>query len=91
MEGIILSIAISAALGLADFTLHQIVRVGVALVVALSCSSSLGDVIASRAEGDFIKRERAREEWELDVNPQGCMFVFLSWHSFMTLLSQLRR
>jgi hypothetical protein len=41
------------------------------VVQADGISMGLGDALSEKAEVDYVKREYARETWEMDTNPAG--------------------
>ena len=44
---------------------------GVANIIADSISMSLGDYLSSKSEMEFYVKEREREKWEVENNPEG--------------------
>eukprot|EP00615_Pteridomonas_danica_P001058 CAMPEP_0114359166 /NCGR_PEP_ID=MMETSP0101-20121206/22811_1 /TAXON_ID=38822 ORGANISM="Pteridomonas danica, Strain PT" /NCGR_SAMPLE_ID=MMETSP0101 /ASSEMBLY_ACC=CAM_ASM_000211 /LENGTH=301 /DNA_ID=CAMNT_0001502569 /DNA_START=38 /DNA_END=943 /DNA_ORIENTATION=+ len=71
LDGIITTFAIvSAAVG-ASLSKKTVIVMGLANLIADAISMGLGDALSEKAEVDYIRREWARETWEMDNNPAG--------------------
>jgi len=71
MDGIITTFAIVAGAVGGGLSTNVILVLGFSNIFADALSMGIGDVASSKAEAEFKARERKREEWELDNNPEG--------------------
>ncbi|NNC95815.1 MAG: hypothetical protein HKN92_09660 [Chitinophagales bacterium] len=71
LDGIITTFAIVAGVAGASLSSGVILVLGFANLIADGLSMAIGDYLSTKAENDYTKTERAREEWEVDVNPEG--------------------
>lgn len=71
LDGTITTFAIVSAAAGASMSPNTVIVMGIANVIADAISMGLGDYISESAERDFVKKEYAREEWELDNYPEG--------------------
>jgi hypothetical protein len=44
---------------------------GISNVIGDGIAMALGDYLSTKSEGDFVKMERKREDWEIENNPIG--------------------
>lgn len=71
LDGIITTFAIVTAAVGANEGYKTVLVFGFANVLADAWSMGFGEFISGRAEYDYNMSERAREEWELSLNPEG--------------------
>jgi len=65
LDGIVTTFAVVAGVAGANLDNHVVIILGFANVVADGISMGLGDFLSERAELEFVKNERRREEWEV--------------------------
>ena len=70
-DGIVTTFAVVAGVAGADLSPGIVLIMGFANLFADGFSMAVGDYLSSKSEKDYVKSERAREEWEVDVNPKG--------------------
>ncbi len=70
-DGIVTTFAVVAGVAGADLSAGIVLILGFANLFADGFSMAVGDYLSSKSEKEYVKSERAREEWEVDVNPQG--------------------
>jgi DNA damage-binding protein 1 len=67
LDGIITTFAIVCAVaGSGELGSKVVILMGVANLVADAISMGLGDFLSERAENDYVAKEQAREEWEME-------------------------
>ena len=67
LDGIITTFAIVCAVaGSGELGSKVVILMGVANLVADAISMGLGDYLSERAENDYVAKEQAREEWEME-------------------------
>lgn len=71
LDGIITTFAVVAGVTGAVLSPGIILILGFANLIADGLSMAVGDFLSSRAEREYNKAERAREEWEVDHFPEG--------------------
>lgn len=71
LDGIITTFAIVAAVAGAGLKVEVVILMGVANLIADAISMGVGDFLSSKAEMDFILKEREREAWETDTFVEG--------------------
>mmetsp|Transcript_4584 Transcript_4584/g.8947 ORF Transcript_4584/g.8947 Transcript_4584/m.8947 type:complete len:283 (+) Transcript_4584:15-863(+) len=70
-EGLCVSGALMAALSSTSLPLSQILSMCIGTMLPLAIGFGLRDFIRKRAEHEYYKHEREREEWELENFPEG--------------------
>jgi len=71
LDGVVTTFAIVAGVVGADLKSGIILILGFANLFADGLSMAVGDYLSSKAEQEFIKAERTREEWEMENHPEG--------------------
>ena len=71
LDGIVTTLAIVAGVTGASLSSGIILILGFANIIADGISMALGNYLGLKSEKDFHKRERAREEWEVEHHPEG--------------------
>ena len=67
LDGIITTFAIVCAVeGSSELGSKVVILMGVANLVADAISMGLGDYLSEKAENDYVAKEQAREQWEMD-------------------------
>ena len=67
LDGVITTFAIVCAVaGSGELSGKVVIMMGVANLCADAISMGLGDYLSERAENDYIAKEQAREEWEME-------------------------
>lgn len=54
-----------------NLSVSIVLIMGIGNLVADGFSMAIGDYLGTKAEIEFTKAERKREEWEVDNNPEG--------------------
>lgn len=70
-DGIITTFAVVAGAAGANLSTGVILILGFANLLGDGFSMATGDYLSEKSEADYIKSEREREEWEVEVNPVG--------------------
>jgi len=70
-DGIVTTFAIVAGVVGADLSPGIVLILGFANLFADGFSMAVGDYISQKSEREYIKSEREREAWEVEVNPEG--------------------
>ena len=55
----------------ANLALSVVLALGIANLIGDGLSMALGDYLSSKSEMEFQQKERQREEWEVENNPEG--------------------
>lgn len=71
LDGIITTFAVVAGAVGGGLGVEVILILGFSSVLADALSMGVGDTLSTKAENEFIRRERDREEWEMENNPEG--------------------
>jgi VIT1/CCC1 family predicted Fe2+/Mn2+ transporter len=71
MDGIITTFSVVAGASGGGLDVSVILILGFSNMFADALSMGMGDALSGKAEAEYILKEKAREEWELKVNPQG--------------------
>ena len=72
LDGIITTFAIVCAVaGSGELGSKVVIMMGVANLVADAISMGLGDYLSERAENDYVAKEQAREQWEMENYLEG--------------------
>lgn len=71
LDGIITTFAVVAASYGAELDTKLVLLMGFASLIADGISMGFGDYLSSKAELDFTKKEKQREEWELKEYKEG--------------------
>jgi len=70
-DGIVTTFAVVAGVAGAQLDPKIVLIMGFANLFADGFSMAVGDYLSEKSEQDYIKSEREREAWEVDVNPEG--------------------
>jgi len=70
-DGIVTTFAVVAGAQGAGLSPLVVLVLGFANLFADGFSMAVGDYISDKSEREYIKTEKAREEWEVKVNPEG--------------------
>ena len=70
LDGIITTFSIVAAVAGASLSEEIVILMGFANLLSDGISMGLGDYLSESAELQYIRSERAREEWEFDTKPE---------------------
>lgn len=71
LDGICTTFAVVSGANGGGLGTGVILVLGVSTILADALSMGLGDALSTKAENEYILREKAREEWELKNYPQG--------------------
>jgi len=71
LDGILTTFAIVGGVVGSNLGIHVIVIIGVSNVFADALAMAAGDYLSTKSEQEYQAAERAREEWEVDNNPEG--------------------
>ncbi|MFW6231282.1 MAG: VIT1/CCC1 transporter family protein [Nanoarchaeota archaeon] len=71
LDGIITTFAVVAGVAGASLSSGVVLILGFANLIADGISMAVGDYLSTKAEQEYQKREREREEWEFDNYPEG--------------------
>jgi len=71
LDGIITTFAVVAGAAGATLSSGVVLILGFANLVADGLSMAIGDYLSTKAEQDYQKAERRREEWEIENYPEG--------------------
>ncbi|EGR31166.1 hypothetical protein IMG5_116370 [Ichthyophthirius multifiliis] len=71
LDGMITTYSVVMGVAGANLQSGVILALGIANLIGDGLSMALGDYLSSKSECDFYKKERMREEWEVDNNPEG--------------------
>ncbi len=71
LDGIITTFSIICSSYASNLTVHTIMVLGFANVLADAISMGHGDYFSEKTELDYIKTQYAREKWEMENYPQG--------------------
>eukprot|EP00047_Mylnosiga_fluctuans_P002156 m.223402 g.223402 ORF g.223402 m.223402 type:complete len:335 (+) comp10922_c0_seq1:313-1317(+) len=70
LDGIICAFASVASVNGADYTTGVIFVLGFSTLIANAISMAVGELLSEKAEKEWIRNERSREEWEFDNAPE---------------------
>lgn len=70
LDGIITTFSIVAAVAGASLSSEIVIMMGFANLLSDGISMGLGDYLSESAERDYIRSERAREQWEIEHIPE---------------------
>mmetsp|Transcript_35106 Transcript_35106/g.76851 ORF Transcript_35106/g.76851 Transcript_35106/m.76851 type:complete len:282 (+) Transcript_35106:73-918(+) len=70
-EGLLVALAVLAAARGADVSQSVVISIGVACVTAAAVAVSVAGALDKKAHDEFVLKERRREAWELENNPEG--------------------
>lgn len=71
LDGIITTYSVVMGSAGASFNIGIILILGVANMIGDGISMGLGDYLSTKSEIDFRNKEKKREEWEIENNPEG--------------------
>ncbi|MGQ9590686.1 MAG: VIT1/CCC1 transporter family protein [Planctomycetota bacterium] len=71
LDGIITTFAVVAGVAGAALSSGIVLILGFANLIADGLSMAIGDYLSTKAENDYAKAEREREEWEVEHYPDG--------------------
>ncbi len=71
LDGIITTFAVVSGSAGASLSSGVVLILGFANLIADGLSMSVGDFLSTKAENEYHKKERKREEWEVENNPKG--------------------
>lgn len=71
LDGIITTFAVVAGVVGAALSSGVVLVLGFANLIADGLSMAIGDYLSTKAENDYAKAEREREEWEVENYPEG--------------------
>ncbi|MFZ5831895.1 MAG: VIT1/CCC1 transporter family protein [Planctomycetota bacterium] len=71
LDGIITTFAVVAGAAGASLSAGVVLILGFANLIADGLSMAIGDYLSTKAELDYQKTERQREQWEIETYPEG--------------------
>ncbi|KAL3817228.1 hypothetical protein ACHAXA_009515 [Cyclostephanos tholiformis] len=71
LDGILTSFAIVAAAAGGNMPVPVVIVLGFSNILADALAMGVGEFLSSKAENEWILRERAREKWEMENYPEG--------------------
>ncbi len=71
LDGIITTFAVVAGVAGASLSAGIVLILGFANLIADGLSMAIGDYLSTKAENEYNRSERNREQWEVDHYPQG--------------------
>lgn len=71
LDGILTSFAIVAGSAGGLLSWEVVLILGFSNIFADALSMGVGEYLSAKAEREYVLKERSREAWELDVNPEG--------------------
>jgi VIT1/CCC1 family predicted Fe2+/Mn2+ transporter len=71
LDGIITTFAVVAGVAGASLSAGIVLILGFANLIADGLSMAIGDFLSTKAENEYNKAEREREQWEVDNYPEG--------------------
>jgi hypothetical protein len=71
MDGIITTFAVVSGATGGGLGIDVILILGFSNIIADALSMGVGDALSTKAENEFIMKEREREAWELENHPEG--------------------
>jgi VIT1/CCC1 family predicted Fe2+/Mn2+ transporter len=73
LDGLITTFAMVAGVSGAELSAQVAFVLGMANLLADGLSMAMGNYLGTKSEIEFERRERQREEWEVDTYPQGVL------------------
>ena len=71
MDGIITTFAVVSGATGGGLGIDVILILGFSNIIADALSMGVGDALSTKAENEFVMKERQREAWELENHPEG--------------------
>ncbi len=71
LDGIITTFAVVAGVAGASLSAGIVLILGFANLIADGLSMAIGDFLSTRAENEYNRTERTREQWEVENHPEG--------------------
>ncbi len=71
LDGIITTYSVVMGAAGASLSIGIVLILGISNMIGDGISMGLGDYISSKSEIEFRRKERQREEWEIENNPEG--------------------
>lgn len=71
IDGSITTFAVVSGVAGASLSTNIVIILGLANLVADGFSMAIGNYLSSKSNSEFIEKERAREEWEIEHYPKG--------------------
>jgi len=71
LDGIVTTFAVVAGVAGASLSASVVLILGFANLIADGLSMAIGDFLSTKAENEYNRAERAREEWEVEHFPEG--------------------
>ncbi len=76
MDGILTTFAVVSAVSVGSLDVKTVLILGFSNVFADALSMGLGDALSGKAEMDYIKKEKQREEWYVMASLSSNTFFF---------------
>ncbi|MFC1768983.1 VIT1/CCC1 transporter family protein [Nanoarchaeota archaeon] len=71
LDGVVTTFAVVSGVAGAKLSVAVVIILGFANLLGDGISMALGNYISSKSQKEFIKKERKREEWEVENTPKG--------------------
>lgn len=71
LDGIITTYSVVMGAAGASFNIGIVLILGISNMISDGISMGLGDYLSTKSEVEFRKKEKKREEWEIENNPEG--------------------